>query len=303
MPRGKNINQELKNKVSCHNSKVVHDGNYLFVSDYINSRDKMKIFCSIHGDFEQSYNMHIIKAQGCPKCAGQYSYTTKEAIQNMIGRHNNIYNYHKFIYTGASNKSIISCKIHGDFTQEYSSHMSGKGCPKCAYKYSYTTEEAIDNMNIKHKNKYSYTKFIYIKSKIKGIITCKDHGDFEQSYNNHMKGQICPKCSIRNFDDNQKTELYILKNSEGNFKVGISVDVKSRIIEQQKTINFFNIEYVKGWSFDSFSIAREYESKVHQELKEYNTKFEEKFDGYTEWFSCPLILINNAVINIIGKVS
>ena len=45
-----------------------------------------------------------------------------------------------------------------------------------------------------HGNKYEYSKSEYISNKIKVIITCPKHGDFQQSPNSHFKGNGCKKC-------------------------------------------------------------------------------------------------------------
>lgn len=46
-------------------------------------------------------------------------------------RHNNIYEYNKFIYKNGKQKINIKCKLHGNFMQSIESHLSGKGCSKC----------------------------------------------------------------------------------------------------------------------------------------------------------------------------
>jgi len=40
-----------------------------------------------------------------------------------------------------------------------------------------------------HGNKYDYSKTVYVKSNAKVIITCKIHGDFEITPNNHLRGR------------------------------------------------------------------------------------------------------------------
>lgn len=53
----------------------------------------------------------------------------------------------------------------------------------------------IEVVNKKFKNKFDYSKFIYINVKIKGVIICKEHGDFEQTPDKHIKSKYgCPIC-------------------------------------------------------------------------------------------------------------
>jgi len=60
-----------------------------------------------------------------------------------------------------------------------------------------TTEEFIKKAQKIHGNRYDYSKVNYINAFEKITITCKDHGDFKLSPNNHTrnsKSGNCPKC-------------------------------------------------------------------------------------------------------------
>lgn len=110
--------------------------------------------------------------------------------------HNNKYTYIKSDFSKKHTKTIITCNIHGDFSQTLYNHLKGQGCPKCAGNLKRTTNDVINSFNKIHKNKYDYSKFIYTGAKNKGIIICKLHGEFIQKSNNHMNGQGCPDCGI-----------------------------------------------------------------------------------------------------------
>ena len=72
-----------------------------------------------------------------------------------------------------------------------------------------------------HKDKdgswlYNYDKVEYKGNKTKVIITCKFHGDFQQTPSKHLMGQGCPKCgaiSISN-KSTKSTEHFITKATE-----------------------------------------------------------------------------------------
>lgn len=57
------------------------------------------------------------------------------------------------------------------------------------------TDEFIRKANIVHNNRYTYENAVYINANTKIIITCKEHGDFEQRPTNHLQGRGCRKCS------------------------------------------------------------------------------------------------------------
>lgn len=67
-----------------------------------------------------------------------------------------------------------------------------------------------------HKDKYDYSLVNYTNNKIKVKIICPIHGVFEQTPNNHLRGQGCPKCKGLNLADRQKlnTKRFIRKAEE-----------------------------------------------------------------------------------------
>jgi hypothetical protein len=60
----------------------------------------------------------------------------------------------------------------------------------------YTTEEVINRFIEVHGDRYDYSKYIYPgRKELKGIVICKEHGDFETTRMYHEKGVGCPVCS------------------------------------------------------------------------------------------------------------
>jgi very-short-patch-repair endonuclease len=71
-------------------------------------------------------------------------------------------------------------------------------------------EDFITESNIIHNNKYDYSLVNYINSRTKVKIICKKHGVFEQTPNNHLRGQECPEC----YGNKKLTkEKFILKSN------------------------------------------------------------------------------------------
>lgn len=71
-----------------------------------------------------------------------------------------------------------------------------------------TQEQVIEQFNIKHNNKFGYSKMIYLGDNKNIIITCPIHGDFEQTPSNHKRGQNCPKCAGRGLTNNELIEIF-----------------------------------------------------------------------------------------------
>ena len=185
-------------------SSILHKEkyDYSFV-EYIGNATPVKISCPDHGIFEQR-PLHHLRGAGCPKCSSVARMTTKDFIERSIQSRggSSPYDYSKSIYVNNLTKIIVTCPIHGDFLQNVKDHYSNKSnCPKCSIeKNKVKKRKTIDSFIIEassiHCNKYDYSKFEYINSKEKSIITCPIHGDFEQTPNAHLKGRGCPKCGI-----------------------------------------------------------------------------------------------------------
>jgi very-short-patch-repair endonuclease len=121
--------------------------------------------------------------------------TTLDYITRFINKHGDRYDYEKFENNGSQTKSIITCKIHGDFLQSPDNHSHGQGCDKClndSLKLSHS--QIIDKFLEVHGNRYDYHKFVYAGNKNKSIIVCPKCGEFNQNSHDHLKGYGCPKC-------------------------------------------------------------------------------------------------------------
>ena len=120
--------------------------------------------------------------------------TTQAVIKEFKKVHGDKYDYSKVEYVNAIQKVKILCIKHGIFLQSSNDHKSGKGCPKCSGTYSPNTEEIIKEFQVIHRNKYDYSKLVYITNSSKVIIICPHHGEFEQRPSSHRKGAGCPAC-------------------------------------------------------------------------------------------------------------
>ena len=70
------------------------------------------------------------------------------------------------------------------------------------------TEEFVKKATEKHSGEYSYEKSVYVNPETKVIITCKKHGDFEQTPFAHLSGQGCPKCAGRGLSQDEIIERF-----------------------------------------------------------------------------------------------
>ena len=119
--------------------------------------------------------------------------TTKIFIEKARKIHGWRYDYSKVIYVNNYTPVIIICSIHGEFLQSPKNHLKGCNCPICV-NGTLTLEEFIQRARLVHGDRFDYSKTIYIDSYTKVIITCPEHGEFEQIPASHLFGIGCFKC-------------------------------------------------------------------------------------------------------------
>jgi len=119
---------------------------------------------------------------------------TEKFIGKAITIHGDRYDYSNVNYTRAIDKVIIICGLHGEFTQQASEHLRGRGCRSCGFERM-TTADFVKKSRETHGDKYDYSLSEFITSHTKTTVICKDHGCFQVSPNSHQKGTNCPICS------------------------------------------------------------------------------------------------------------
>lgn len=199
-------------------ANYIHNNIYNYSKfTYINNKIKGIIICRIHGEFLQNASSHL-SGKGCKKCAAKTN-GKKKRLNNIlfINKANIIhfykYDYSKFEYIKSNIDGIIICSLHGEFLQKPNNHLNGQGCKICGLiklgndKIIKAKNAFIEKANLKHNNKYDYSKFSYIDAHNKSIIICKIHGEFLQTPNAHLNGTNCPKCILNEISKRQLKPL------------------------------------------------------------------------------------------------
>ena len=238
----------------------VHGNKYDYsLIDYKNNKTKICIICPEHGEFWQLANSHL-KGCGCPKCAaierGIKQRDNKDSfIKKAKEIHHDKYDYSKVEYVNSSTKVCIICPEHGEFWQTPSSHLNGRGCPKCGMIKRNSCKRAnitdfINNANKVHHDKYDYSKVEYVNNRVKIRILCHkkdnngiEHGEFWQTPSSHLNGRGCPKCkkdAISNFQRIKK--FFPLTNTE-DIKYKTNDDLKFEFIKKANKVHDSKYDY------------------------------------------------------------
>jgi group I intron endonuclease len=179
---------------------------------YESSAKKVEVVCQEHGAFFIAPQHHWDGA-GCSKCAFERARTTKdgfvERAKQFFGER---YDYSLFeVLPPFGHKIPIRCCVHEVvFEQEARNHMRGHvGCPECKslklagprgergalHPAGLLTMKFIERARQVHGERYDYSHFVYTTSSAKGVIVCRQHGEFSQSPGNHLSGSGCPVCA------------------------------------------------------------------------------------------------------------
>ena len=175
--------------------------------------------------------------------------------------HGDTYDYSRVEYVNNCTNVKIVCNSHGPFEQLPKNHLAGKGCPKCARKNRrHNRFDFIKKAREVHGKKYTYQKVSYKNNQTGVIITCREHGDFEQLPKHHLVGKGCPSCNststgesmIAVFLDEQKLnyqqEYPIVKNPDtGHYlRADFYIESMNMVIEFDGPQHFKPIEYFGG---------------------------------------------------------
>lgn len=180
-------------------AKKVHGENYDYsLVIYLKGRAKVKIVCRAHGVFLQWADSHL-RGVGCATCAiEKATSSTDEFVLKAKQIHGDLFDYSRVVYVNTQTRVIIGCRVHGEFEQRPCNHLQGQGCMQCRDdSYRITMEEFLERAAIIHQGKFGYAKTVLSKDTTKIIITCPFHGDFEQKYQAHLRGQGCIRCQAQ----------------------------------------------------------------------------------------------------------
>lgn len=203
-------NKSLSLQDFIKKSNSIHSNKYDYTeTDFISTRDKLKIKCPQHGEFEQRASAHL-NGQGCKTCRNEFIrkrfiFTKDEFINNLSNWKKDNLDFSEFIYVTDKTKGIVRCKIHDskfDITPN-NLKKSKRGCPECARELhtelvKNSKEDFIKLSIEKHGDIFDYSLIpdtFHSHDHIE--IKCKECGKsfWRISYSHCNIGHSCPKCA------------------------------------------------------------------------------------------------------------
>ena len=256
----------MENKlIKCiDKSNLIHDNKYDYslIIEYKGTMQKYPIKCPTHGVWEVSFDNHIIKKSGCPKCKGM-GFSYEEKIEKARLLHNNKYDY-SLVEGEIKQKTRYNfiCKhCRTNFINSWDNHINKQqGCPRCnpAGRKKRTLESLIEQVSkLGTGYEYDWNSYKgYFDNSFK--IKCNSHGWFNQQISNHLMGQGCPKCKqsrgekeIERFLIENGIEYITQKTFEGcknkrMLPFDFYIPSKNLCIEYDGELHFQSIEFFGG---------------------------------------------------------
>ena len=267
---GKCAGKGLTTEDFIKNAREVHGDRYDYSKTvYTKAKDEVVITCKEHGDFKMLPYNHVTLGCNCPECSGVAKVTEGMFLKRAKEKYGDKYDYSLACFVNNETEIKIRCNACGTiFKQTPNNHIQGLqgGCPTCRYKYVADAEkipfdEFVRRAIEAHGDKYSYHEETYTNISSKTIITCKNHGDFEQYAIVHVNGSGCPYCA---------DEL-----------VGASLMLNTDIFKQR-------VKEKYGDAFDlSETIYNGWDKKVTIKCNTCGESFEQRPNDFLRGFGCP----------------
>jgi len=195
------MNKKLTKEQFIEKARKIHGDKFDYSkSIYLGSELKIEIICPTHDSFWQVPSNHLKQKFGCRSCAidDLSEKVRKNIIKKFKSKHGDKFDYSKVNYVNAKTEVEIICPKHKSFWQlPYVHIISAYGCKLCdsLYKEPVTLDSFLKRANKKHKNKYDYSKVLYIKGNETEItIICPEHREFKQTVRQHLING-CASCA------------------------------------------------------------------------------------------------------------
>lgn len=168
----------------------------------------LNICCQTHGWFSQPGYVHLRAKVGCPNCTDRIPLEHTEVARRIFELHGESLDYSLMNFQNTHTPLMLRCIKHDHIYESLLHNLlkdnKGNGCRVCALESaseanSITFEEFKERANKVYGGVYAYKNYINMTSLV--TCTCKNHGDFSQIANYHLKGYGCPRCNINKIEN------------------------------------------------------------------------------------------------------
>ena len=97
-----------------------------------------------------------------------------------------------------------------------------------------TREQVIEQFRVAHGDKYDYSKFVWVKNSVEGIMICPIHDEFKLTPKVHKRGVGCKPCGVNSRAEKQTKDL--TNQRFGKLKV-----IRKISLEEKKELGIKNV--------------------------------------------------------------
>ena len=172
---------------------------YRLVETISIKKDPCKIICKEHGVLETSFYNHLSSGTGCPHCGEKSCRKSKTFNLDIFNKKlDEKYPNRDWKVLGDyihNTKHIIVEDRFGLLHKMKPNVMLNRSSTPCIKTAINKEEYCIRRFNEVHDFKYDYPNFTYCGAKCKIDVSCKKHGLFKRTPNDHNNGVGCPICA------------------------------------------------------------------------------------------------------------
>lgn len=186
-----------------------------WVGEYVNQRSKVVMQCDKGHEWLGTVTGLIDARRGCPKCAGKYVYSTTEREAQLNALPGKRFVSWDGPYRNNRSNAVMQCDNGHNWSASVSNLLDhGKGCPKCARVYRYTSEEREAQLNAIANMKFVRWADGYTNVRSKAVMLCDKGHEWSASSGHLLNGRGCPKCAkvYRYSTEEIEAELRLLPN-------------------------------------------------------------------------------------------
>lgn len=271
---------------------------FVFKNTYISSKHSITVECRSCGSTSNKQPSALLSGKGCKNCTVKSQILSKEEVEGRLISLLPNYIFSEVDYSqNMKQKVVVACDKGHLSSMSLASIFTGVLCRECS-----NENKRRPDLLIKHLKDFPHVKWIggeYKTSKDKLLFECKHHGIFSTRPDGMIERNVaCPVCSRKNIkhysvklaERNRldfltiPCNLYLINIHNIGYKVGISVDVKSRINAISKQSGKI-VEILKVLPMNMYS------SIVNEDLilNTFPRKIlQPTFSGYTEVLDAPL---------------
>lgn len=217
---------------------------------------KVTLVCSEHGKFTKNiYTLLGSGTYGCTKCnrerSNDWHKKSYEEVLNICRNlHKNYYDYSDTEHWQNLNDKVhINCPEHGQVEIVIGNHLEGAKCRQCAVEIQHeeqrnSSEDILERIKKIHGDRYAYPKMNYTGMYNLINILCSEHGNFQMTAKDHIKGNGCPYCamsSIEAITENylkQKSYSYTYQYKDQRCKIKKELPFDFAILDSKEDIDF-----------------------------------------------------------------